>query len=270
MKEYTEEEIIKKYKELPSDVRDAIFGVDSTKTIEEIGAKYKLTIDKMGDLSNEIRVLMIGVTEPKDFMPNISRRLGVDKKTAHDITAEVNDRIFSKIRESLKRIHNIKDEEENNEEKEKEDLRPKAVEAPMKAPEPPKMLSKEDILKEIEETEAVPIQLVSAGGVNLNENPVKTVEIIEPAQPKPIAEVEKELSLPPPPPVVVEEKEEAVTLSNENLPKEEMRSEDVHTSPSPQISRRPPEVSLYNGDKSDLGPGVDRYPDGDPYREPVK
>lgn len=251
MKEYTEEEIIKKYKELPPDVRDAIFGVDSTKVIEEIGAKYKLTIDKIGDLSSEIRVLMIGATEPKDFMPNISRRLGVDKKIAHDITAEVNDRIFSKIRESLKRIHNIKDEEENNEEKEKEAPKPESV----KVPELPNALNKEDILKEIEET----------GNIKADGSLVQA----QAQKQEMLPEEEKEISLSPPPPAVIEDKEESIVVVKEDLPKEEINSSNVPIPQKPQISRRPPEVSEHDGDKP-LGPGGDKYPEGDPYREPVK
>lgn len=263
MKEYTEEEIIKKYKELPPDVREAIFGVDSTKTIEEIGTKYKLTIDKVGDLSNEIRVLMIGVTEPKDFMPNISRRLGVDKKTAHDITAEVNDRIFSKIRESLKSIHNIKDEE-NNEEKEKEALRPKAMEVPMKAPEPPKALSKEDILKEIEEPDSVPIPQATGSLSNVGESPIEAQTQKE----ETISEIEEEKAIAPPPPTIIEEKVEETIGVKDSLA-EEVKIGDAPIVPKPQISRRPPKVSEHDGDKP-LGPGGDKYPEGDPYREPVK
>lgn len=260
MKTYTEEEIIEKYKELPPDVRDAIFGVDSTRTIEEIGKKYKLTIDKLGDLSNEIRVLMLGITEPKDFISNISRRLGVDKKMAHDITAEVNEKIFSKIRESLKRIHNIKDEEEN-EEKEVELPKSEAV----KAPEPPKELSREDILKEIEYPESIPMPTIFSGNTKSSESSVQA----QPAVQKSFDVKEEELSLPPPPPALIENKEESVVVVKEVIPKEEVKSGDASTPPKPQISRRPPEVSEHDGDKS-FGPGGDRYPEGDPYREPVR
>lgn len=165
MKEYTEEEITKKYKELPPDVRDAIFSVDSTRIIEDIGKKYKLTVDKMGNLSNEIRVLMLGIAEPKDFMPNISRRLGIDKDIAREITVEVNEKIFSKIRESLKRIHNIKDE---NKERVAEKIEGAPIPAPAQSPVQPSApngLDRSEILKAIENPETIQIPSIFQGNV---------------------------------------------------------------------------------------------------------
>ncbi len=208
MKEYTEEEIIEKYKELPSDVRGAIFAVDSIASIEEIGKKYKLSVDKIGNLSNEIRMLMLGITEPPEFIPNISRRLGVDKNIAREITKEVNEKIFSKIRESLKKIHNIKEEaEERGGGQVEETAKPAPVEPPV-----PKGLDRNEILKGIENPETIQIPPIFQRNVKA----------------------------------------------------------DVSSAPmKPGISRRPPEVSEHNGDKS-RGPGGDKYPEGDPYREPVR
>ncbi|MCR4283995.1 MAG: hypothetical protein NUV64_01585 [Parcubacteria group bacterium] len=256
--------LMDKYKDLPGDVREAIFSVDSTEIIQDISKKNNLTIDKMSELADEIGLLMIGVTEPKDFMPNISRRLGVDKKTAHDITAEVNDRIFSKIRESLKRIHNIKDEEDSEKDT-AESLKQETV----REPEPAKTLSKEDILKEIESPESIPMpQVFSDAKVNESTSNAQTLK-----QETVSVEGEgKEIPIPSMPstlPVVMEEKEESIVVAKEDLPKEYVKSGGVPFPPKPQISRRPPEVSEHDGDKP-LGPGGDKYPEGDPYREPVK
>ena len=250
-----------KYRELPPDVREAIFSVDSADIIQSIAKKNNLTVDKMSELADEIGLLMLGNTEPKDFISNISRRLGVDKKTARDITAEVNDRIFTKIRESLKKIHNIKDEDEEKEE-EPELYRPEAV----RPPEPPKELDRENILKGIEDPETVsvpqPPSVVSKEGESVS-SPTPT-----PQWPN-NNEKEEELSLSPPPPVVIEEEEGLVVADKETLPREEVKASEAPLPPKPQISRRPPEVSEHDGDKK-FGPGGDKYPDGDPYREPVK
>jgi len=250
-----------KYRELPEDVREAIFSVDSADIIQSISKKNNLTVDKMSELADEIGLLMLGVTEPKDFISNISRRLGVDKKTAHDITAEVNEKIFSKIRESLKKIHNIKDEEDS-EEKEVGMPKPEVV----KAPEPTKVLNREDILKEIEEPESIPMPSIFSGNTKRDERPVQAEAL---GQESVSTKEEKELSLPPPPPAVIEDKEESVVIVKEAISKGEVKSGDVPTPLKSQILRRPPEVSEHNGDKV-FGPGGDRYPEGDPYREPVR
>jgi len=251
--------LMDRYKELPEDVKDAIFSVDSAEIIQNIAKKNNLTIDKMSELADEIGLLMLGSTEPKDFISNISRRLGVNRNIAHDITAEVNDKIFSKIRESLKKIHNLKDEEE---EEKTELYRPEVV----KLEESPNALNRESLLKEIEneDPEITASSQVVVDTDGLNESRVN----IKPVLKESAIEEKKELSLPPPTPAIIEDKEESVVVK-EDLPKEEIKSDKGSIELKPQISRRPPEVSEHDGDRK-LGPGEDRYPEGDPYREPVK
>ncbi len=103
----TEEQIIEKYEKLPEDLKKAIFSVEMTEAVKRIGGEYQLHIDKIGALGNETGMVMLGVTHPRDFIPNLSQRLGVDKETARKIAEEVNAQIFVKIRESLKKIHGV-------------------------------------------------------------------------------------------------------------------------------------------------------------------
>ncbi|MFA4890158.1 MAG: hypothetical protein WC587_00775 [Candidatus Paceibacterota bacterium] len=101
----TDEQILEKYEQLPHDLKEAIFSVEMTETIKSIGDKYKLAIDKIGALANESGMVMFGATRPKDFVPNIMSRLGVDKDTANKIASDVNFQVFLKVRESLKKLH---------------------------------------------------------------------------------------------------------------------------------------------------------------------
>lgn len=107
MKSYTQEELEEKYKQLPATMEEVIFGVNAEKTLEEIGKKYKLHIDRLGILANETRLVMLGLTHPKDFINNLAERLELDKEAAKNIAQEINQRIFHEIREELKKIHNI-------------------------------------------------------------------------------------------------------------------------------------------------------------------
>lgn len=101
----TEEQILERYEALPDDLKEAIFSVEMTETIKGIGAKYDLHIDKIGTLANEAGMVMFGATRPKDFVPNLMSRLGVDKDTADKIASDVNSQVFLKVRESLKKLH---------------------------------------------------------------------------------------------------------------------------------------------------------------------
>ncbi|HBT81760.1 hypothetical protein A2757_03455 [Candidatus Giovannonibacteria bacterium RIFCSPHIGHO2_01_FULL_48_47] len=95
---------------LPKDLQNAISGVDTADAIESIAKKYSLLIDKMGILAEETGLVMLGITHPKDFISNLSQKLGVDRETARKIAEDINQQIFQKVRESLRKIHGIKEE----------------------------------------------------------------------------------------------------------------------------------------------------------------
>ncbi len=110
MAKFTPQQLKEKYQALPEDLKDAIFSVDSANIIQSVGKKYNLTIDKIGELADETGLVMLGLTHPKDFIPNLSQRLAVDRETARKIAEGVNAQIFAKVRESLKKVHGVGEE----------------------------------------------------------------------------------------------------------------------------------------------------------------
>src|SRR3989344_3825390 len=115
MKNFTEEQIAQMYDNLPEDLNEAVFSVDMSEVVEKIGRGHQLSIDKIGDLANETGMVMLGVTHPNEFIGNLADRLEVDKEKARAIGGEINEQIFKKVRESLRKIHNMREggEEEN-------------------------------------------------------------------------------------------------------------------------------------------------------------
>ena len=142
---YTPEQLREIYLKLPQDLRDALFDVDISELIIAIGKKHHLAVDEMGKLASETGRVMLGVTHPNQFISNLVQRLEVDKAKAKEIAEDINVNVFKKIRESLKKIHNIRDTEEKT-----EDL-PKVKPSGAGEIEP-----REEILKEIEKEEEIP------------------------------------------------------------------------------------------------------------------
>jgi hypothetical protein len=97
---------------LPSDLREAVFSEDIVNKITAIGKKYSLAIDKIGELDDETMNVIAGLTKPGNYTSNLQKRLAVDSETARKIAAEINAQIFAPIKESLKKIHEIKNEEQ--------------------------------------------------------------------------------------------------------------------------------------------------------------
>ena len=115
MKNFTEEQIAQMYDNLPEDLKDAIFGLEMNEIVERIGRENQLNIEQIGDLANETGMVMLGVTHPNEFIGNLDDRLEVDKEKARAIAGEINEQVFKKVRESLRKIHNMREggEEEN-------------------------------------------------------------------------------------------------------------------------------------------------------------
>ena len=106
------------YAELPEDLKDAIFGLEMNEIVERIGRENQsIEIEKIGDLANETGMVMLGVTHPNDFIGNLADRLEVDKEKARTIAQEINEQIFKKVRDSLRKIHNMREEGEEEQEK---------------------------------------------------------------------------------------------------------------------------------------------------------
>ena len=111
MQNFTEEQISQMYDNLPEDLKEAVFSVDMSEVVEKIGRGHQLNIDKIGDLANETGMVMLGVTHPNEFIANLADRLEVDKEKARAIGGEINEQIFKKVRDSLRKIHNMREEE---------------------------------------------------------------------------------------------------------------------------------------------------------------
>ena len=112
MKDLTPQQIREIYIKLPQDLKDAILGVDSTDIMRKIGEKNKLAIDKIGKMVGEAGYVMLGVTHPNEFIANLAERLEVDKEKARAIAQEINEQVFKPVRDSLRKIHNMREEED--------------------------------------------------------------------------------------------------------------------------------------------------------------
>ncbi|MFA5830283.1 MAG: hypothetical protein WC878_00460 [Candidatus Paceibacterota bacterium] len=108
---YTKEQLDKMFSDLPDDVREAMTSVDTMEVLNEIKEKYKLHIDQVGQLSAEIALLMVGVISSSRFVPNLENLMMIPKETAKTIASEVNEKIFQRVRNTLK---SMKHDESND------------------------------------------------------------------------------------------------------------------------------------------------------------
>ena len=101
-KTYTSEEIKEKLRALPGHVQDFIYSEEIDAAVQKIGQKNQLHIDQMGLLQAEVTDVMIGTTEPNDFVPYMIETLEIDQTKAEAIAKDANEMLFEKIRQAMR------------------------------------------------------------------------------------------------------------------------------------------------------------------------
>ena len=119
----TQDEIIQTLKDLyenvPESLQKAIMSSDYQRKLVEIGKKNNLTISQLGDLELITTFVMLGATSPNNYQHELEEKLGItDTVVVGKTVDEVNTDIFAVIREELKEINDVGEEDdqtENNE-----------------------------------------------------------------------------------------------------------------------------------------------------------
>ncbi len=106
MTEPTTEELIKKHLEtLTKPVKDAINSFDWAREVYDVCHKRSMHIDDIGEIQNEVMLVVLGIAAPRDFYNQMVSRLRIPEDEALDIADEVNTRVFLRIREFMKNYY---------------------------------------------------------------------------------------------------------------------------------------------------------------------
>ncbi len=92
---------------LPPQLKDAMFSDLNAEKMFDIGKKHGLLIDKIGEMTNETGLLMIGITHPNEFVGNLAERLQIDRETASKIADDINREIFAPVRDHLRAMFDM-------------------------------------------------------------------------------------------------------------------------------------------------------------------
>ncbi len=101
----SQKDMVRQFEKLPLQLKTALRSVDSAKKVVDIGRKYALHMDKLGELGAETGMVILGFTHPGQFLSRLTRRLGLPEEKVRPIAQEINTEVFLKIREALKQIN---------------------------------------------------------------------------------------------------------------------------------------------------------------------
>jgi hypothetical protein len=122
MDEKTKKIIQERFNALPESIQEVILSSNYEETLIEIGKQYNLNVEQLGILERETTLVMMGLTPTKDFENELTRELGIDREKGFQITNDINEKIFLKIRELLKLMNTPAGEEPNLEEDKPDEL----------------------------------------------------------------------------------------------------------------------------------------------------
>ena len=89
---------------LPPELRTLILSSELGEKIGEIGKKYGLHIDQLGELDNETTLTLLGLSGLDDYTERIQQAARIELEKARQITADVNQSIFLPIQKSLQKL----------------------------------------------------------------------------------------------------------------------------------------------------------------------
>src|SRR6266404_4283908 len=103
-RDFTSEEVQKKLLELPEEVKTLLYSPEMVSAIQKAGEKNRLHYDQMGTLERETANVLLGFTETADYAKILANTLSIDLAQAESVARDMNDMLFSKIRDALKHV----------------------------------------------------------------------------------------------------------------------------------------------------------------------
>jgi nucleotide-binding universal stress UspA family protein len=106
MAEPTTEDLIKEHlTTLPKPVKDAINSFDWARDVFQVGRKYNLHVDDIGELQTEVMLVVLGLTSPREFEDEVHARIESDSEKASAMCEEINIKVFMRIRDFMKNYY---------------------------------------------------------------------------------------------------------------------------------------------------------------------
>jgi hypothetical protein len=104
-KKYTSEQFWKVYKNLPTDLQDALFSEENGDSLLDICEKNKAD-NNSDDIVDYVGAVLVGLLPPADFQKTLENELYITPEVAERISREINRLIFYPVKSSLEALYN--------------------------------------------------------------------------------------------------------------------------------------------------------------------
>jgi hypothetical protein len=102
MQDFTPEQIQERFDRLPKDMQDAISSPEIHAKVRDVGNKNGLMIDQIGELVDQVGLVMLGLARASNFVRDTSARLSIDAQKAQAIAVDINKEVFEEIKRGMR------------------------------------------------------------------------------------------------------------------------------------------------------------------------
>jgi len=107
-----------KYFQLPQDIQDMFFTVETADKVREVSLSNRLTDIQIWHFSYIVGLILLGELHIAEFVKTIQKDCGLAEEPARQLARDINQKIFLPLKDSLKKIHNIPEWPRENEDRE--------------------------------------------------------------------------------------------------------------------------------------------------------
>lgn len=90
---------------LPAEIQDAILAPENQELPIAIGKRYRLQPNEVELIQKEMLLVLLGLNDPLDFPTNIERTTALGKNDAYSIAQEINEKVFSPLRDAFHMVY---------------------------------------------------------------------------------------------------------------------------------------------------------------------
>ncbi len=113
----TNENLLERCKKAPEDIKYMLLHEDFEAVVQVIGKDNGITPQQSFEVEEEIVDVLLGISRIKDFTQNIAKVLSLTEEGVYGIVKDIDENIFSEVRESLEKINAVEKESGVSEEK---------------------------------------------------------------------------------------------------------------------------------------------------------
>ena len=101
MDNITPEQIQERFDKLSPELQKAISSPDVHAAIQRIGRDKGLMLDQVGDLVDQVGLVILGFAKASNFVSDITGRLSISNEKAREITTMINNEVLNEIRREV-------------------------------------------------------------------------------------------------------------------------------------------------------------------------